>query len=776
MNNGFYEFSRGRQETTTTSSVFPYTGSAIITGSLIVSGSVISTEGFTGSLFGTSSWAISASWAPTQTIDTSSLVTTSSFNAFTSSYNTGSFTGSFTGTLIGTSSWAINVITASYASNGGVTQLLAGPNVTLSPASGLGQVTVSATLSGSTIFNTATGSYGSFYDTTTQTNPVANIPRSMSLNETDISNGVSVSGSTNPFNTYIKTQNAGVYNIQFSAQVEKTDSGTDVITIWLRKNGIDLTDSATKLTLSGNSTKVVAAWNWFVSSAANDYYQIIWVSADTGMRLYAEPINDTPGIPSVIVTANRVDQFLSNTGSFSGSFTGQFTGSLFGTASFASTASFVSPTTTNAFVQGGNSFGATALLGTNDNQSLALETSGSTRMFISSSGDIGIGTITPSSKLQVNTNSLGTTQTDASGITLENSTLSTAGTYQNSPGLLFSSRGWGQTTGDRLVKWRIYSQPFNGGVTEVVPRLNIDFSVGGGAYVDSGFNINRDRFGTFFLNAPSISTNSISGLSSLSILKSNPVNITPQLTIGNPSTHTTGTTQALLSTAGFSPTSGTGVFNIFEYSGSINQTGGANGITRGLFINPTLTSASDWRAIEVTRGNNLLNSTSGNTYVGLSTNTGTARLQVRGTGATSSTNTLLLQNSSLTDLLTVRDDGSTILSGSINVTQGITGSLFGTSSWAVSASWAPSTAIRVSSITLTSGSWSLVSGYYQSTYTNANIVSTGYVDFTPNNASALEVTSCKMLPEITANSGNCVFYSQFPPQSDIIGQLIINVL
>jgi hypothetical protein len=45
------------------------------------------------------------------------------------------------------------------------------------------------------------------------------------------------------------------------------------------------------------------------------------------MRLYAEPINDTPGIPSVIATVNRVDQFLSNTGSFSGSFTGIFTGS-----------------------------------------------------------------------------------------------------------------------------------------------------------------------------------------------------------------------------------------------------------------------------------------------------------------------------------------------------------------------------------------------------------------------------------------------------------------
>jgi hypothetical protein len=56
----------------------------------------------------------------------------------------------------------------------------------------------------------------------------------------------------------------------------------------------------------------------------------------------------------------------------------------------AGTASFVS-STSNAFIQNGNSFGTTALLGTNDNQSLALETNGTTRMFISSSGNIGVG-------------------------------------------------------------------------------------------------------------------------------------------------------------------------------------------------------------------------------------------------------------------------------------------------------------------------------------------------------------------------------------------------
>jgi hypothetical protein len=74
------------------------------------------------------------------------------------------------------------------------------------------------------------------------------------------------------------------------------------------------------------------------------------------------------------------------------------------TASYALTASFISTASTNAFVQGGNSFGTTALLGTNDNQSLAFETSGSVRVFVSSSGNVGIGTTTPLVPLQLNHN------------------------------------------------------------------------------------------------------------------------------------------------------------------------------------------------------------------------------------------------------------------------------------------------------------------------------------------------------------------------------------
>ena len=267
---------------------------------------------------------------------------------------TGSFTGSFTGSLLGT---------ASYALNGGVTQLLAGPNITLSPTNGLGQVTITSTGGGGVYGNTATGSYGSFYDTTTQTNPVANVIRSMSFNSTDITNGVTISGSVSPFDTYIKTENAGVYDIQFSAQLDKTSTGnTSTTLIWIRKNGIDLAETNTAIELSQNG-KGVAAWNWFVNAAANDYFQIMWSSDRTDVQLTATTPAIGPAVPSIIATVNRVDQFLSNTGSFSGSFTGVFTGSLFGTASWATsasqalTASFVKTAQTASYVSSSNVYG-----------------------------------------------------------------------------------------------------------------------------------------------------------------------------------------------------------------------------------------------------------------------------------------------------------------------------------------------------------------------------------------------------------------------------------
>jgi hypothetical protein len=76
--------------------------------------------------------------------------------------------------------------------------------------------------------------------------------------------------------------------------------------------------------------------------------------------------------------------------------------------------------------------------------------------------------------------------------------------------------------------------------------------------------------------------------------------------LGNQNYALTGSTQnnvVVCVTGSFIPTSGSAGFVDLFVRPTINQTGGANGITRGLYVNPTLTSAADFRAIETARGN-----------------------------------------------------------------------------------------------------------------------------------------------------------------------------
>jgi hypothetical protein len=144
--------------------------------------------------------------------------------------------------------------------------------------------------------------FGSFYDTTDQLNSVQ--VNKMKLNTTDISNGVSIVS-----NSRITISNAGVYNIQFSAQFDKTDSGTDAVEVWLCKNGNNIANTNTELTLAGNNAKIVAAWNWFTNAAAGDYYEICWYSADSAVFINAIAAGTSPtrpAIPSVILTVNQI--------------------------------------------------------------------------------------------------------------------------------------------------------------------------------------------------------------------------------------------------------------------------------------------------------------------------------------------------------------------------------------------------------------------------------------------------------------------------------------
>jgi hypothetical protein len=98
-----------------------------------------------------------------------------------------------------------------------------------------------------------------------------------------------------------------VYNIQFSAQLDKTGGGASDVFIWLRLNGNNVAHSATKMVIDGPNNELVAAWNWVITLADGDYIELAWQSPDANVILLAAPASgNIPQIPSVILTVTWV--------------------------------------------------------------------------------------------------------------------------------------------------------------------------------------------------------------------------------------------------------------------------------------------------------------------------------------------------------------------------------------------------------------------------------------------------------------------------------------
>lgn len=126
------------------------------------------------------------------------------------------------------------------------------------------------------------------------------------------------------------------------------------------------------------------------------------------------------------------------------------------------------------------------------------------------------------------------------------------------------------------------------------------------------------------------------------------------------STNTSGTRSVVSFPYGFNPTSGTAVHNDLTFLGTLNQTGGANGIVRGINLAHTVTAVADYRAIEIAdNGSNVkgiyqTGSTAVNNFVGKTTfgaTTAPTSLVTLAAG-TASANTAPLKFTSGTNLTT----------------------------------------------------------------------------------------------------------------------------
>lgn len=143
--------------------------------------------------------------------------------------------------------------------------------------------------------------YGSFSSTQDQYANVSLTPYAVTLNTTDIASGHHLANSSQ-----IVADEAGLYNYQFSIQLVSTNSASKSIWLWPRKNGIDIPNSATRLTVAGNGEYKVAAWNFIVSMEVGDHFQLYWATSDAALYIPSPPAESfCPAIPSVILTVTQ---------------------------------------------------------------------------------------------------------------------------------------------------------------------------------------------------------------------------------------------------------------------------------------------------------------------------------------------------------------------------------------------------------------------------------------------------------------------------------------
>lgn len=129
------------------------------------------------------------------------------------------------------------------------------------------------------------------------------------IGTTSISSGISIAnnGSGNP--TRITFAAAGTYAIMPSIQFKNADTNDHDATVWLRKDGTNIANSATVLTVpkAADGGQTFFQIVFYEQVTAGQYIEVMWLPENAGVTLdYIAAGAIAPAAPSVILSAERI--------------------------------------------------------------------------------------------------------------------------------------------------------------------------------------------------------------------------------------------------------------------------------------------------------------------------------------------------------------------------------------------------------------------------------------------------------------------------------------
>lgn len=151
--------------------------------------------------------------------------------------------------------------------------------------------------------------YGSFYDVTDQTGSVS-AATSVKFGTNDInSHGVTVVSSGGNA-TRITYAEAGTYMIAPNLQFKNSDTNDHDVTVWLAKDGTNIANTATILTIPKAADGGVAFFQiiFYVTVTAGQYIEVKWLPENVAVTIdYTAAGAIAPAIPSAVVVTERID-------------------------------------------------------------------------------------------------------------------------------------------------------------------------------------------------------------------------------------------------------------------------------------------------------------------------------------------------------------------------------------------------------------------------------------------------------------------------------------